>query len=158
MLRRPKVLYVSEDTPDLDSHLPRYASGRAVRRATREAISRGSRLSDYQLVIANNWDLEAASPALKEQLEQYEKQGGGLLVIAGEHSNYQEGKTKEDALDRALPATLAPPRSPEGTAVILIIDKSSSMEGAQDRIGAAGRLRRGGKSAPRGPGGRADVR
>jgi hypothetical protein len=34
-----------------------------------------------------------------------------------------------DALDRTLPATLAPPRSPEGTAVILIIDKSSSMEG-----------------------------
>ncbi len=35
----------------------------------------------------------------------------------------------EDALDRALPAKLAPPRSPEGTAVVLIIDKSSSMEG-----------------------------
>src|SRR6202021_857042 len=28
-----------------------------------------------------------------------------------------------------LPAQLAPPRSPEGTAVVLIIDKSSSMEG-----------------------------
>ena len=38
----------------------------------------------------------------------------------------QEG---EDALDRTLPAKLAPPRSPEGTAVVLIIDKSSSMEG-----------------------------
>jgi hypothetical protein len=40
-----------------------------------------------------------------------------------------EGKKVEDALDRALPAKLAPPRSPEGTAVVLIIDKSSSMEG-----------------------------
>src|SRR6202022_4729391 len=28
-----------------------------------------------------------------------------------------------------MPAKLAPPRSPEGTAVVLIIDKSSSMEG-----------------------------
>ena len=35
----------------------------------------------------------------------------------------------EDALDRTLPAKLAPPRSPEGTAVVIIIDKSSSMEG-----------------------------
>jgi uncharacterized protein YegL len=35
----------------------------------------------------------------------------------------------EDALERTLPAKLAPPRSPEGTAVVLIIDKSSSMEG-----------------------------
>src|SRR6202035_2544027 len=31
--------------------------------------------------------------------------------------------------DWTLPAKLAPPRSPEGTAVVLIIDKSSSMEG-----------------------------
>jgi Mg-chelatase subunit ChlD len=128
MLRRPKVLYVSEDTPDLDSHLPETLKA-AQFDVQREKDFSGSRLSDYQLVIANNWDLEAASNALKEQLEQYEKQGGGILVIAGEHSNYLEGKTKEDALDRALPATLAPPRSPEGTAVILIIDKSSSMEG-----------------------------
>ena len=32
-------------------------------------------------------------------------------------------------MDRALPAKLAPPRSPEGTCVVLIMDKSSSMEG-----------------------------
>ena len=57
------------------------------------------------------------------------KQGGGLLVIGGERNIYMEGKTREDALDRTLPAKLAPPRSPEGTAVVLIIDKSSSMEG-----------------------------
>ena len=36
---------------------------------------------------------------------------------------------EEDPLERTLPAKLAPPRSPEGTAVVLIIDKSSSMEG-----------------------------
>ena len=58
------------------------------------------------------------------------KQGGGLLVIGGERNMYVEDKEKvEDALDRTLPAKLAPPRSPEGTAVVLIIDKSSSMEG-----------------------------
>ena len=34
-----------------------------------------------------------------------------------------------DALERTLPAKLAPPRSPEGTCVVLIVDKSSSMEG-----------------------------
>src|SRR5207237_2626809 len=51
------------------------------------------------------------------------------LVIGGERNIYVENKTVEDPLDRALPAKLAPPRSPEGTAVVLIIDKSSSMEG-----------------------------
>ncbi|HEX5431597.1 MAG TPA: VWA domain-containing protein, partial [Bryobacteraceae bacterium] len=88
-----------------------------------------AKLQDYQLVIMNDLDLESASPGLKQALAAYEKQGGGLLVIAGEHSRYLTAKAKEDALDQALPATLAPPRSPEGTAVILIIDKSSSMEG-----------------------------
>jgi len=65
----------------------------------------------------------------KDELEKYVKQGGGLLVIGGERNVYAEGKKQEDALDRTLPAKLAPPRSPEGTAVVLIIDKSSSMEG-----------------------------
>ena len=58
------------------------------------------------------------------------KKGGGLVWIAGEHNIYVDKKGKpEDALERSLPAKLAPPRSPEGTAVVLIIDKSSSMEG-----------------------------
>ena len=109
MMRRPKVLYVSEDPPELDAHLPQTLQA-AQFDVDRQKDFSTARLNDYQLVIANNWDLEAASTQLKEQLEQYEKQGGGLLVIAGEHSNYLEGKTKEDALDRALPATLAPPR------------------------------------------------
>ena len=57
------------------------------------------------------------------------KQGGGLLWIGGDHNVYVENKGPEDPLERALPAKLAPPRSPEGTSVVLIIDKSSSMEG-----------------------------
>ena len=53
---------------------------------------------------------------------------------------YKEDK-QMDALDRVLPAKLAPPRSPEGTCVALIIDKSSSMEGRKielARISAIG--------------------
>lgn len=55
-------------------------------------------------------------------------EGGGLLWIGGERNIYVE-KKEEDELERSLPAKLAPPRTPEGTAVVLIIDKSSSMEG-----------------------------
>src|SRR5262249_28650898 len=56
--------------------------------------------------------------------------GGGLAWVAGEHNMYVDKKgQEEDAFERSLPAKLAPPRSPEGTAVVLIIDKSSSMEG-----------------------------
>jgi uncharacterized membrane protein len=129
MLRRPKILYISDDPTDLDSHLPQTLAAAQFDIDRTRDISQ-VRLKDYQLVILNNWDLESTPVPFKEKIESYEKDGGGVLVIAGEHSVYLEkDKNKEDALNRALPATLAPPRSPEGTAVVLIIDKSSSMEG-----------------------------
>src|SRR5262249_49994522 len=62
-------------------------------------------------------------------LEKFVQEGGGLLWIAGERNVYVENRRADDPLDRALPAKLAPPRSPEGTCVVLIVDKSSSMEG-----------------------------
>src|SRR5580658_8779607 len=128
MLRRPKILYVSQDAGTVDSHLS------ATLAAAQFDIDRvndftSGDLTPYQLIIFNNWDLEAILPGRKDELEKYVKGGGGLLVIGGERNVYAEGKKEEDALDRALPAKLAPPRSPEGTAVVLIIDKSSSMEG-----------------------------
>ena len=128
-MRQPKVLYVTGDSAAVNSHLT------ATLQAAQFEVQRagefsGSNLSDYQLVVFDNWDLESISVARKAELENYVKQGGGLLIIGGERNMYAEGKEKtDDPLDRALPAKLAPPRSPEGTAVVLIIDKSSSMEG-----------------------------
>ena len=84
---------------------------------------------DYQLLVFNNWDAESVPFARKEALEKFVQQGGGLLWIAGERNIYVENKRPDDPLDRTLPAKLAPPRTPEGTCVVLIIDKSSSMEG-----------------------------
>jgi uncharacterized membrane protein len=96
---------------------------------------------EFQVVVFNNWDLEAVPSSRKEDLERYVRQGGGLLVIGGEKNVYVDKKNVEDALDRTLPAKLAPPRSPEGTCVVLIVDKSSSMEGKKmelARIAAIG--------------------
>ncbi len=128
MLRRPKVLYVTGDSAAVNAHL---ASTLAAAQFDVQRVSEftAPNLAEYQLVIFDNWDLEAIPAARKDELERYVKQGGGLLVIGGERNMYQEDKKIEDALDRTLPAKLAPPRSPEGTAVVLIIDKSSSMEG-----------------------------
>ncbi len=139
-LRQPKVLYISGDDAAQDAHLTRtlQAAQFDVQRVTDIPATH---LSDYQLVVFNDWDLEKIPDAFKGEVEGYVKQGGGLLVLAGERSIYLEGKTKQDALDRTLPAILAPPRSPEGTAVILIIDKSSSMEGRKielARLAASG--------------------
>jgi len=130
MLRQPKVLYVSGDSAEVNAHLGSALSA-AQFDVQRASEFTAANLNEYQLIVFDNWDLESIPLARKAEIERYVKQGGGLLVIGGERNMYVEDKDKkpEDALDRTLPAKLAPPRSPEGTAVVLIIDKSSSMEG-----------------------------
>jgi Ca-activated chloride channel homolog len=128
-LKSPRVLLVSHDPPASEEHILRalQANQFEVQQAPGGVPAK---LDDFQLVVINNWDMESIPLAAKTALEDYVKNGGGLIWIAGEHNVYVDKKGKpEDALERTLPAKLAPPRSPEGTAVVLIIDKSSSMEG-----------------------------
>jgi Mg-chelatase subunit ChlD len=127
-LRKPRVLFLSNDPPGTEKHLLDTLAA-AQFTIDRSPNAMMPKLSDYQMVVFNNWDLESLPAARKDEMEDFVKQGGGLLVIGGERNVYREGKKVEDAMDRTLPAKLAPPRSPEGTCVVLIIDKSSSMEG-----------------------------
>ena len=74
--------------------------------------------------------MDAVPDADKQRLETFVQGGGGALMIAGERNGYVDHKgAPEDPLARTFPAKLVPPRSPQGTCVVLIIDKSSSMEG-----------------------------
>jgi uncharacterized membrane protein len=128
-LRRPRVLFVSQDPPGTEAHLLK-ALEEAQFEVRQSAGGAGEDLDDFQSVVFNNWNLEAIAPSKKAELEEFVKQGGGLLVIGGERNIYVEKKPPvEDPLERVLPARLAPPRTPEGTCVVLILDKSSSMEG-----------------------------
>jgi uncharacterized membrane protein len=126
-LRRAKVLYISQDPSGADMNLLQ-AFNEAYFDLTRDASLLDRDLSGIQLVILNNLDLQSFTATQKSRLEDYVKNGGGLLLIGGERQVYKEEK-QMDALDRVLPAKLAPPNTPEGTCVALIIDKSSSMEG-----------------------------
>ncbi len=127
-LRRPRVLFLSQDPPGTEAHLLRTLEA-AQFDVTQAATLPSGGLTDFQLLVFNNWNLEALSAPKKAGIEAYVRQGGGVLVIGGERNLYLEKTAAEDALDRALPAKLAPPRTPEGTCVVLILDKSSSMEG-----------------------------
>ncbi len=126
-LSRARVLYLSQDPPGTDSNLLA-ALQQADIEIGRDAARLGKDLNAFQLVILNNLDSNSISPARKDNIENYVRNGGGLLLIGGERQVYKEDK-QMDALDRALPAKLAPPNIPKGTCVALIIDKSSSMEG-----------------------------
>lgn len=127
-LRRPRILYLSQDPPASGANLLETLDAAQFDVQQASEIPPGD-FTDYQIVVFNNWNFESIPKARKDELERFVQQGGGLLVIGGEKNSYPDNKKTEDALDRTLPAKLEPPRSPEGTAVVLIIDKSSSMEG-----------------------------
>jgi Ca-activated chloride channel family protein len=126
-MRRAKVLYLSADPAGSDLNLLHVFEQGAFD-LTRDASLLDHDLGGIQLVVLNNLDLNDLSAARKNRLDAFVRGGGGLLLIGGERQVYKPEK-RMDALDRALPAQLAPPKSPEGTSVVLIIDKSSSMEG-----------------------------
>lgn len=129
MLRRPKAMFFSGDVAADDTHLLGVLTGAQFEVKTANTVT-GVPLTDYQLVVFNNWDLESLPADAKADIEHYVQQGGGLLIIGGERNTYVDKKgAPEDPLERTMPAKLAPPRTPEGTGVILIVDKSSSMEG-----------------------------
>lgn len=126
-LRRPKVLFVTQDPPGTEGHLLDALTA-AQFDVTRAPALPATALSEFQIVVLNNQNLEGMPEAAQTRIESFVKEGGGLIAIGGEREVYVDRKT-ETTLDRLLPARIAPPRSPEGTCVVLIIDKSSSMEG-----------------------------
>jgi Mg-chelatase subunit ChlD len=126
-LKRARVLFISQDPSGADDNFLRVLTD-ADLEITSDAKLIEKDLSDIQLVVLNNVDLNVFSKEQKERLAAYVQNGGGLLLIGGERQVYKPDK-QFDALDRALPAKLAPPQTPQGTSVALIIDKSSSMEG-----------------------------
>lgn len=146
-LRKPKVLFYSGDVQQDDAHILSVLTGAQFDVKTASGLV-DIPLTDFQLVVFNNWDLESLPERTKSDIEEYVRQGGGLLIIGGERNVYTEKNGKpEDPLERTMPAKLAPPRSPEGTGIILIVDKSSSMEGRKMElarlaaIGAVNNLR-----------------
>jgi len=127
-LRRPRALFVTQDPAGSEKNLFTVLTNAQYDVLLSDTLD-VSKLDDYQLLLLNNYDIESIPTGEKDQIEAWVKQGGGLMLIGGERMTYVEGKKQEDAMDRVLPAKLAPPRSPEGTCVVLIVDKSSSMEG-----------------------------
>ena len=146
-LAQPRALLISSDPQARETHLLGVlsAAGFEIQRTTG---SLPPKLEEFDLVIANNHHLEGWPERRKERAAEFIQNGGGFLLIAGENSLYIEHEEDDrDPLRDALPAELAPPRTPEGTAVVLILDKSSSMEGKkmelarQSAIGVVENLR-----------------
>ena len=135
-MHRPKVQWISEDPAGTEGHILDVLA--ANRFDVVQSKTLPASLDDTQLVVFNNMNLETMGSADKQRAADFVQSGGGALWIAGEHNVYVDHKDQpEDPLALAFPAKLVPPRSPQGTAVVLIIDKSSSMEGKKIELARA---------------------
>ncbi len=135
-IRQPRALFISSDTIEQNAPLEgviRSAGFELVRARASAALMADDR-GDYDIVACSNENFEAWPAALKERLAAFVRDGGGFLLIAGERNLYREPTEEQDQLQAMLPANLAPPRTPEGTAVVLVVDKSSSMEGKKMQL------------------------
>ena len=136
-IRQPRALLVSADTQEQNAPLANVlqAAGFAMDRAGRPDALRSTGRAQYDVILCSNVDFASWPEAVKDQLAAFVRDGGGLLLIAGERNLYREPtEGREDEFQAMLPAKLAPPRTPEGTAVVLVVDKSSSMEGKKMQL------------------------
>lgn len=131
-VHRPSVVWVTDDPAGTETHIAQVLAANRFDFSQTKTIP--ANLDSAQIVVLNNVNTETIPQADKERLEDFVRRGGGALWVAGEHNVYVDhsnmpGADQRDPLTRTFPAKLAPPRQPEGTSVVLIIDKSSSMEG-----------------------------
>lgn len=84
-------------------------------------------LSSFRSVILNNVARNKLPAAVLSGLDNYVRQGGGLVMIGGEES-LGLGGYKDSEIEQVLPVTVTPPQKEEHTtAVMLVIDTSGSM-------------------------------
>ncbi len=127
-VRRPRVLWVSQDIAGSEKHIADLLAANKFDFVPVHALP--DNLDDAQLVVFNNINFEPMKLEEKQRIEKFVQGGGGALWIAGENNMYVDHKNlPEDPVERTFPAKLAPPREPEDTVVVLIMDKSASMEG-----------------------------
>jgi Ca-activated chloride channel homolog len=135
-VRRPKVLWVSQDLAGAEKHIAGVLAANSFDFVEVRALP--DNLDDTQVIVFNNINFEAMKSDDKARIEKFVQGGGGALWIAGENNMYVDRKNlPEDPIERTFPAKLAPPREPEDTVVVLIIDKSASMEGKKIELSRA---------------------
>lgn len=131
---QPKLLLASAEAAHLERNLAGVLATASFD-VTRAAERWPPDLAGFDILVANNRDFERWPQRRKDAVADFVSNGGGFLIIGGEQNVYLElPENQNDEFHRMLPGKLAPPRTPEGTAVVLVMDKSSSMEGKKMQL------------------------
>jgi Ca-activated chloride channel homolog len=127
-VRRPRVLYIAggegASEPLLDT-----LKRAQVDVQTEPSFPVGPRPHEWDAVLLDNYPDRPLPPDESAAMEKYVFAGGGLIFIAGPN-NSQLAVKPETPLEDLLPVSGDPPPPPEEpTALMLVLDKSRSMDG-----------------------------
>ena len=131
--RRSQVLYLAGEDGELN-HLTlalRQQGLDIVHKAVEDLPQSIHSLLDYSAIILDNVSGKTLSYEAMENLEKYVKDLGGGLVMVGGDKSFGAGGYLNTPVEKALPVSMDVPTTLEfpGFALVLVIDKSSSMAG-----------------------------
>jgi Ca-activated chloride channel homolog len=129
-VRRPRVLYI---TGDLEPSAPllKTLKEAQVDVETAPAFPTDRVKTSWDVVVLDNYPDQPLDPPEEGALEAYVSRGGGLIFIGGD-KNAQLAKEPKTVLEKMLPVKGDPNPAPEQpTALVLVLDKSLSMDGAK---------------------------
>ena len=129
-LRRPRVLFLSQDPPGTEAHLLQMLEAAQFDVTQAPALPSGN-LTDFQLIVFNNDEPGGAAAAEKAEIEAFVKQRrrSARHRRASGTSTWTKNLPDDAARSHAPGETGAAAHARRHRACVLILDKSSSMEG-----------------------------
>lgn len=128
MVRRPRVLYVAGGEGPSDPLLETLKRAQ-VDVEPGSAFPIDPKQTNWDAVVFDNYPDRTLAAEEQAAIGKYVFTGGGLIFIAGEN-NAQLAVESHTPLEQLLPVSGDPPPPPEEpTALVLVLDKSRSMDG-----------------------------
>ncbi len=129
-VRRPRILYITGDV-EPSAPLLKTLKEAQVDVEIAPSFPANDRNMSWDAVVLDNYPDVPLSAAAEAVLEKYVSRGGGLIFIGGD-KNADLAKEPKTVLEKMLPVKGDPNPAPEQpTALVLVLDKSLSMDGAK---------------------------
>ncbi len=124
---RPKILYV-ESNPDSARYLRDALRKQGIEVAVSAVAGFAAKLNGQDAVVLSDIAAETIGAVSAQRLEQFVREGGGLVFAAGENTYGKDGFAKNQ-IARLLPVKFEGRRKRKELDLVLLIDRSFSMRG-----------------------------
>jgi Ca-activated chloride channel homolog len=124
---RPKILYV-ESNADSARYLRTALTKQGIEVTIADEKNFAAKLPNHDALVLSDISPEQLDASSAQRLEQFVREGGGLVFAAGENTYGKEGFSKSK-LEQLLPIKFEGQRKRKELDLVLLIDRSYSMRG-----------------------------